>query len=67
MLQIIIQGINLTIHVSVSDFKKSIQNCKLPMFDNNVKDMLDDMNANYQEIIAHNHTHDDYIMHLFDA
>ena len=67
MLQIIIQGINPTTRVGVSDFKKSIQNCKLSMFDNNVKDMLDDMDANYQEIIAHSHTHDDYTMHLFDT
>ena len=67
MLQIIIQGINPTTRIGVSDFKKSIQNCKLSMFNNNVKDMLDDMDANYQDIIAHSHTHDDYTMHLFDA
>ena len=37
------------------------------MFANNVKDMLDDMDSNYQEIVAHNHSHDDYTIHLFDA
>ena len=67
MLQILIQGINPTTRVGVSDFKKAIQNCKLSMFNNNVKDMLDDMDSNYQKIIEHNHTHDDYTMHLFDT
>lgn len=37
------------------------------MFDNNVNDILDDMDVHYQEIVAHNHTHDDYTMHSFDA
>lgn len=57
MLQIIIQGISPTTRDGVSDFKKSIQNFKLSMFDNSVKDILDDMYANYQEIIVHSHTH----------
>jgi len=29
--------------------------------------MLDNMTSNYQKVIAYQHTHDDYIIHLFDA
>jgi len=67
MLQIIINGINPTTRVGVSDFKKAVQNAKLSTSSNNVKDMLDDMTSNYQEIIAQQNTHGGYTMHLFDA
>ena len=29
--------------------------------------MVDFMDANYEEILAHNFTHPDYTMHLFNA
>ena len=48
MLQILIQRINPTICVRVSDFNKVIQNCKLSIFCNNIKDMLDGIYSDYQ-------------------
>ena len=37
------------------------------MFDNNFKDMINNIDANYQETVSHSHTHNDYTMHLSDA
>ena len=67
MLQIIIQGINPTTRVGVSDYKMEIQNATLPKHNNNVQDMLDYMEMNYEHILRHNFTHPDYVMHLFNA
>ena len=67
MLQIIIQGINPTTRVGVSDFKMEIQNATLPKHNDNVQEMLDYMEMNYEEIVCHNFTHPDYVMHLFNA
>ena len=37
------------------------------MFDNDIKDMLDDIEITYQKTLEHNHTHSHYIVHLFDS
>ena len=44
-----------------------IQNATLPKHNDNVQEMLDYMEMNYEEIVRHNFTHPDYIMHLFNA
>ena len=67
MLQMIIQVINPTTRVGVSDFKMEIKNATLPKYNNNVQDMLDYMEMNHKEIIRHGFTHPDYVMHLFTA
>ena len=67
MLQIIVQSINPTTRVGVSQYKLAIQNSKISDHAGNMKDMLDDMETNYQHIIRQKHTHDDYVMHLFTA
>ena len=66
MIQIIIQGIDPTNYVGVSESKKNTQNSKLSMIGNR-KDTIAGMDANYQVILAYNHTNDDYTTHLFDA
>ena len=67
MLQIIVQGINLTTRVGVSNYSIEIQSDTLPKHNNNAQDMLDYMEANYEEILCHNFTHPDYVMHLFNT
>ena len=67
MLQIIVQGINPTNRVGVSDYKMEIQNATLPKHSNNVQEMMDFVEANYEEILCHGFTHPDYVMHLFNA
>ena len=48
-LQILVQGVNPTICVGVSNYKLSIQNPKLLDFSRNIKDMVHDMELNYQQ------------------
>ena len=62
MLQLIIQSIKPTTRVGVSNFKMNIQTETLAMFDNNVNNVLDKMDYNYQEVLEHQHTHPDYII-----
>ena len=47
--------------------KKEIQNARLARCNHDVKKMIDAMNRNYLDVIRQGHTHDSYMMHLFDA
>ena len=67
MLSIILHDINPDTRVGVYDLKKDIMDARLTKFSNNVKDMLDHMDSQYQQIIQQGHTHEDYVMNLFDA
>ena len=67
MLQLIVRSINPTTRVSVSTYKIEIQTATLQEVGNNVQEMVDFMDANYEEIVAHNFMHPDYTMHLFNA
>ena len=44
-----------------------IQNATLQKFSNNVQEMVDFVEANYEEIVPHNFTHPDYTIHLLNA
>ena len=44
-----------------------LQTATLIKHNKNIQDMIDFMEANYEEILAHNFNHSDYMMHLFDA
>ena len=67
MLQILVQSINPTTRVDVSNYKLAIQNSKILDHAGNMKEMLEDMDTNFQHIIRQKHTHDDYGMHLFTS
>ena len=67
MIQILVQSVNPATRVGVSNYKLDIQNTKLSDILNNLKDIVDDIELNYQYIIGQQHTHPDYIMHLFTA
>ena len=49
MLWLIVSSINPTTHLGVSTFKMKIQTATLQKFSNNVQEMLDFMEANYEE------------------
>ena len=44
-----------------------ITNATLPKHNNNIQEILDDMKASYEEILRHNFTRLDYVMHLFNS
>ena len=67
MLSIILHEINPDTRVGVYDLKKDIMDARLSKFNNNVKEMLDHMDGQYQNIIQQGHSHEDYVMNLFDA
>ena len=67
MLQLTVNSINPTTCVGVSDCKIDIQNTILQKFSNNVQEMVDFVEANYEEIVPHNFTHPDYTIHLLNA
>ena len=62
-IQLIVSSINPTTRVDFLSYKMEIQTTTLQKFDNNVQEMVDFMEANYEEIVAHNFTHPDYSMH----
>ena len=65
MLQLIVSIINPTARLGVSTYKMEIQTATLQKFRNNVQEMVDFMEANYEEIVTHNCMYPDYRMHLF--
>ena len=64
MLQLTVNIINPTTCVGISNYKMEIQNATLQKFSNNVQEVVDFIEANYEEIVAHNCTHHEYTMHL---
>ena len=67
MLKLLITSVNPSTRVGVDDIKKEIQNARLAKYNHDVKKMLDDMNRKYLDVLRQGHTHDSYMMHLFDA
>ena len=67
ILFLIMQIINPTTVVGVSGLKMSIQNSSLNKHNHNVLDMFTKMEEDYQSIIGQDATHDDYLLHLFNA
>ena len=57
--------INPTTRVGVLNFEIELQSETLPKHHNNVHEMIDFVEANYEEILAQNFTHPDLKMHLF--
>ena len=67
ILQLIVNSINPKTCVGVSNYKIEIQNETLQKFNSNLQAMVDFMEANYEEIAAHNVTQSDYTMQIFNA
>ena len=67
MLQLIVNVINPTTRVGVSNFKMELQSTTLQKHNNNVQEIIDFMEANYKKIVAHTFTHPNYTVHLFNA
>ena len=67
MLKIIITAVKPSTRVGVSDITLEIQNSRLNKYNYDVKQMLDDMNHNYQSLTIQNHQHPNYILDLFHA
>ena len=66
MLQLIVNDINPTTCVGVSNFKMELHSVTLQKHNNKVQEMIDFMETNYEEIAAHDLTHPDYTMYLFN-
>ena len=58
---------NPSTRVGVDDIKKEIQNAMLAKYNHDVKKMFDNTNRNYFSLLRQGHTHDSYMMHVFDA
>ena len=67
MLYLLVSTLNPSTRVGVTEFKNEIQNARLDKYDHNLKEMLDNMQDNYGHITDLDQTHQDYLMHLFDA
>ena len=67
MLYILVSALNPSTRVGVTEFKNEIQNARFDKYDHNLKEILDNMQDNYGHITDLNQTHQDYLMHLFDA
>ena len=67
LLFIIFSKVNPSTRVGVSSFKKNIEKANLAKHKNNLELMLTDMKQNYSKIVELGKTHEDYVMHLFDA
>ena len=53
--------------IGVATYKTLIANATLAKFNNNLETMLDNMKSNFEKIEDLGKTHEDYILHLFDA
>ena len=61
MFQLIVNSVNPITRVGVSSYKMEIQNVSLQKFSNNIQYMVDFMEANYEEIVAHNFTQSTFL------
>ena len=67
ILQLIVSIINPMTRVGISSYGMEIQIANLQKFGNNIQEMVGFIEANYEEIVAHNFTHTDYTIHLFNV
>ena len=67
MIYFLVSTLNLSTRVGVTEFKNEIQNARLDKYDQNLKEMLDNTQDNYGHTTDLDQTHQDYMMHLFDA
>ena len=67
MLKIIFDRVNPNTTVGVMKHKKFLQTAHVGDHDACVTKLLDNMALNYKKILERKRTHNDYLMHLFDA
>ena len=67
MLYLLVSTLSPSTRVDVTEFKNEIQNVRLDKYDQNLKEILDNMQDNYCHIADLDQTHQDNMMHLFDA
>ena len=67
MLKILVQSINPTTRVGVSDYKDRISAARMNKFSHNLIQMLDDMESNYHRILELGQKHEDWTLHVFNA
>jgi len=67
MLKIIMDEIDPSTIVGTDNFRKQIQNCRLPKFSYNVKEGLEHIERCNNEIITRGETYDSLRLHVFDC
>ena len=67
MLKILVQSINPTTRVGVSDYKERISSARMNKYSHDLIKLLDDMEANYNKILELGQTHEDWTLHVFNA
>ena len=67
MIAIIFDTANPSTTVGVSNLKSKLMQVNLSDYNQNVKNMLDEMELTYNEIIRKGGTHDNFILNLFNA
>ena len=67
MLKILVQSINPTTRVGVSDYKERISSARMNKFNHDLIKMLDEMESNYNKILELGQQHEDWTLHVFNA
>ena len=67
MLQLLIESVNPSTRVGVSDLKQQIRSIKLVTFQYNVVTMTDKLTHDYNQILERSHTHEDFVLDIYTA
>ena len=67
ILYILMESVNPSTRVGVSDMKETIRETRMHQFDHKVSDMMNDIQTNYNQIVELGYKHDDVVMDTFKA